>query len=630
MINGKINYMPVESVVQMLSGMGSDNIEKIELITTPPANFDAEGNAGFINIVLRENQNLGFNGNASVTAGYGNGEMGNANLNFNYRKNKLNFFGSYSYTLDAQYQEVLNRRETNFQGDQSFSRAFTERYPHERVHTVRTGVDFKLGSKTTLGLLAAGYDNKWTMEADNVASTITNGMFVDSLTLKNNERNQWKHIMGNVNLEHKLNDGEKLTLNLDRLYYIDENPNTYDINYFDVNGNLFDSEETRSDKTTPIDIYVAQLDYEKSHSDFLSMQAGLKAALSEFNNDVSVEIFENNQWNTIERFTNVSDLSELRLMAYVSFDYKLDQNNSFKIGLRYEHTDSELNTVKEGTVVDREFGNLFPTVYYSKTINDNQSVALSYNKRITRPTFNDMAPFAIFIDPSLYFFGNAGLQPSISDNIKLDYRLSSVYLSLQYSKEDSTIARFQDFVDPETNEQSFRPTNLSSVDQFSASLSFPIRVTRHWEMQNNIIATYTDIQSYYEEELVTIDNFNYNINSTQSFLLGGGYSMELNGFYRSDNLWGRSTLEAFYGITYGFQKKFDNGSVLRFNVRDVFNSIEWAGGTDLPDQGFSTYGIWDFSNTTFSIGYSMSFGNSEAKAFRKRTTGSEEEQNRVN
>ena len=88
MINGKVSYQPSSSILQMLEGMAADNIEQIELITTPPSNFDAEGNAGFINIVLKSNPDMGLKGNLSAMAGYGNGPTGSTNLNINYRRYK--------------------------------------------------------------------------------------------------------------------------------------------------------------------------------------------------------------------------------------------------------------------------------------------------------------------------------------------------------------------------------------------------------------------------------------------------------------------------------------------------------------------------------------------------------------
>ena len=105
MMNGKLSYMPTSSLVQLLEGMSSDNIESIELITTPPANFDAEGNAGYINIVLKQNTDTGLNGSYSLSGGVGNGTTTSDNINFNYRKNKINFFGNYSFLRIQQGQK---------------------------------------------------------------------------------------------------------------------------------------------------------------------------------------------------------------------------------------------------------------------------------------------------------------------------------------------------------------------------------------------------------------------------------------------------------------------------------------------------------------------------------------------
>ncbi|MDQ3276785.1 MAG: TonB-dependent receptor, partial [Bacteroidota bacterium] len=96
MINGKINRMPISSLVQMLASMPSDNVERVEVITTPPANFDAEGNAGYVNIVLKRNLQFGTNGSYSLTAGYSRGPITTASGNINYRKGRWNVYGNYA------------------------------------------------------------------------------------------------------------------------------------------------------------------------------------------------------------------------------------------------------------------------------------------------------------------------------------------------------------------------------------------------------------------------------------------------------------------------------------------------------------------------------------------------------
>lgn len=134
MINGKESYVPTSSLIQMLDGMSADNIESIELITTPPANFDAEGNAGFINIVLKKRTDLGLNGSYSLSGGYGEGAVTSDNINFNYRKNKINLFGSYSFSLDNRKQLFTTSREYMKDNNLLGSSTISNRDPSQRNH----------------------------------------------------------------------------------------------------------------------------------------------------------------------------------------------------------------------------------------------------------------------------------------------------------------------------------------------------------------------------------------------------------------------------------------------------------------------------------------------------------------
>ncbi|NNE15089.1 MAG: TonB-dependent receptor, partial [Saprospiraceae bacterium] len=541
MINGKLTYQPVESIIQMLEGMPSDNIESIEIITTPPANFDAEGNAGFINIILKERTDMGLNGNWSASVGYGRGETASANLGLNYRKDKLNIFSNYSYTRMAQEQFFYNYRKVDFENTITESEVSTNREPNENNHNIRLGLDYELSDNTIVGLLFGAYNNRWAMDANNFGMTTINNTLDSRLSLVNDEVNEWKHFMSNINIEQKIGSSGKLNLNLDYLLYEDDNPTNYTTEFFDADDVLLKLEETRSRKLTPINIKVAQVDYSNTINENINFLTGFKIASSEFTNDVSVEIKENNEWNFIDQFTNESDLKENILAAFASVDFKIKDNNTFKAGLRYEHTDSKLNTIKEGSVVDRQFGALFPSVFYSRKINDEQSLNLSYSRRITRPTFNDMAPFAIFLDPNTFFFGNASLQPAIANNYKVDYRLNSYMLSVQYSKEDSTISRFQDRVTLNTNQQAYEPVNLSNTENISANLSVPVYIGNNWTMQNNFLFLWSQTESYYDDDLIKLSNKSYNISTTQTWLLENDFSLELNAFYNSPSISGRST-----------------------------------------------------------------------------------------
>ncbi|MDQ3536117.1 MAG: TonB-dependent receptor, partial [Bacteroidota bacterium] len=118
MINGKISQIPLEATIQMLEGMNADNIEKIELITTPPAKYEAEGDAGLINIVVKQQTDAGPNGNLSLFTGYGRKEKYGGNINFNSRSKKVNLYGDYSFNNDVTEQLWTADRIVNVAGDQ--------------------------------------------------------------------------------------------------------------------------------------------------------------------------------------------------------------------------------------------------------------------------------------------------------------------------------------------------------------------------------------------------------------------------------------------------------------------------------------------------------------------------------
>jgi len=268
MIDGKQTYMPASSLVQLLQSMNANNIETIELITTPPANFDAEGNAGFINIVLKERTDFGLNGSYSLSFGTGNGSTTSDNINFNFRKNKVNLFGSYSFQRDAQGQ--LFEFDRNFFDGNENSIAITtksNRDPVQRNHTIRMGLDYQVSDKTAIGLLLWGNDNKWTMDAINQSRESENEVPRAFVELLNTERNQLAHLGSNFNIKHDFKEDAYISMDFGYLKYRFENPTVYRNRFFDGTKALLREELTQSDKTTPINLTVGKLDYSSKISD---------------------------------------------------------------------------------------------------------------------------------------------------------------------------------------------------------------------------------------------------------------------------------------------------------------------------------------------------------------------------
>ncbi len=635
MINGKQSYMPASSLVQLLEGMSANNVETIELITTPPANFDAEGNAGFINIVLKEQTDVGLNGSYSLSAGVGNGSTTSDNINFNYRQNRLNFFGNYSFLRNAQGQLfTFDRSFIDGNGIPVNLATGSERDPIQRNHNIRTGLDYQISKKTIIGVLLWANDNKWTMDAVNQSRETENGMPSSFVELLNTERNQLQHFGSNINVKHDFKKDGFVSFDLDYLKYRLENPTVYTNSFFDGNNNFLREELTSSDKTTPINIIVGKTDYSNRISDKISLDMGLKGAFSNFDNDVSVGTFQGQNFVEDPDLTDVSTLKERILAGYGSLEYTISDKTSAQLGLRFEHTDSELVSEKQGKVVDRAFGELFPTVYIAHKVNDTLSFNLSYSRRITRPTFNDMAPFVIFVDPTTFFAGNPAVQPAISKSGKFDLNYRSAILSAQYSVEDGTISRFNSRFDEENERLIFGASNMDQTQTFSLTFGVPITFTNWWKMQNNLIYLNTKVTNTIAGSQFTLEQNTFNINSTQSFTMAKNLTSEINVNYSSPSIIsfiGTAVLEEYYSINLGIQKKFSaKWGTLGFKVNDLFDSIIWTVETNIPEQNLNTLNSFDFSNRTFVLTYSNSFGNSKLKSARKRGTGAEEEKSRVN
>jgi len=437
------------------------------------------------------------------------------------------------------------------------------------------------------------------MDAINTSDTKINNQKDTSISITNDELNQWKHGMINTNISHKTEHSGDFSINVDFLTYDNKNPNNYLNTYNNGNNELVRNEKTRSGKHTIIKILPVQLDHQISINSKLSLESGAKMVMSTFTNDVEVANLNQNQWVSDDEFTANYRLKENIYAAYSSFSYSPSNNNVFKAGLRYEHTSSNLGTEKTANIVDRKYGQFFPTLYWSHTINANQSFNLSYNRRINRPTFNNLAPFLIFIDPNTFISGNAALQPSIADGIKADFVYKSYAFSVGYTHEDNTISDFQPDINTQSNKQYFIAQNLHKTQTLNSTISLPVSITSWWFAQTNINGTWQQVQGDYKESKVTLSQFNYNISGFQSFTIVKDFNFECSGFFQSPSLMGISKGKSFGMLNLGIQKKFDN-STLKFGVDDIFSSMRWTTIIDLPAENIYSNNFLQFSRRNYS------------------------------
>lgn len=632
LINGKFNRLPMDAVIQLLRGMNSANIEKIELITNPDAKYPAEGTAGIINIILKKNIEEGTNGSFSITGGYGRKEKSAANINLNHRKRKWNLYGDYSYDRNHTAQLIAGDRRVIYEGQSIETLTNNQRDPIILSHNARLGLDYQLSPKTVIGALISANSLKWKMDALADVRIFKSIEMDTSILMHTSEINHTRNLSGNLNLNHQFDSTQAINLDVDYIYQHNRNPTDYSAAFSDEQGVTLRNDLFKSGKITPLRIFVAKMDYSKNFGKKFKWESGLKANLNRFNNHIRIESLKRDEWLTDPSLSGDFTLKEDILAAYSSMSIELNPKTKLNAGLRYEHTRTHLSSLEESDILNRNYGNLFPSAFLSHEINKNNSFQFAYSRRITRPTFKDLAPFLIFLDPYSFVSGNAALLPALSHSLKAEYLYKDLIFALQYSHDTDVIFFAQPQIDPASNRSYAYPENIKSQDTYSLIISLPVEFTKWWTSQNNININHLTMVADYLEEPVSLEQFNFQIKTTQNIFLPKNFSFELSVLYNSPVYMGLNRWKAYGSVNLGLQKKFENNrGELSLNVSDLFWTDIWRFSTYIPEQNLDTNVKLVFSEPrVIKLTYSRNFGNNILKKSRSRSTGSEEEKRRVN
>jgi hypothetical protein len=495
------------------------------------------------------------------------------------------------------------------------------------------GADYTLGPRTTLSGLVSGFSNKLILQEGGHSDTWLNGQLITAIAVKHGEVNHWRHLMGNLNFRHSFNQGQQVSLDLDYLYYDNNNPHAY-TNRYSPGGEITDWQEQLSvGKQTPIRLWVGKADYLKNFGSKTKLEAGLKATLSQLDNDVLVSRLQEGEWIGDPEYTAQMDMREDIGAAYANLSHQLSPKTKLQAGLRYEYTRTDVGTPEAPQLIRRRYGYFFPSVFLSRDLSKGSSVQASYGRRITRPTYNNLAPFVYFSDPNTFYSGNISLQAAITDAWQATYRFKESYLlSLGYSYDKHPIIRWQVHVDPQTNKQYARAENLENAQTYSLTFSFPVRITHWWQMQYTLLGIWQRNRTTYEGAPVQVQAGNGRINFTQTFTLPHDFTLELTGFYQSRSLMGIAYMKALGTFNPGLQKKLKKeAGTLRLTVDDVFWTMRFQMINDQPALHLNQRFRGLFSEPRIvRLTYSRNFGNKHVKAATRHGTGSEEERKRVN
>ncbi|GAB3989490.1 outer membrane beta-barrel family protein [Spirosoma daeguense] len=632
MMNGKLTRLPIATVVQMLEGMSANDIDKIELITTPPARYDAEGDAGIINIITKKNLSYGTNGTLSATLGYGYYERPAATLNLNHRREKLNLYGTYSYSRNRSWGLQRFDRIVQQSSQTLFTNAESDRVQTITNQTAKLGFDYTLSPQTTLNGLVSGFQNEYAItDVPNKATTFVNNVLTKQSNLINTELSQWRHLLFNLNLRHVFKNKQEWSIDLDRLYYHNDDPNAYVSTNQDFITGIQQEERIRISKKTPIQMWVLKTDFLTPLPTKGRLETGLKVTTTRLDNTVALDRLSDGLWQPDTFYSQHYLLAEKILAGYASLNQPLSAKTTLQAGFRYEHTHTNIYKPEGQNLVNWQYGNLFPSVFLSHKLAKNHTANLAYSRRITRPSYNDIAPFVSFIDLSTYSSGNPLLRPTISDAIQGSYTYKDSYVfTAKYSYDQNVIAGFQPHVDAKTNQIFYYAENIDRRQTLSLSASLPWQITRWWKNQNNLTGYWQNVTTQYQGTPVSQTVWNAQLNSSHTFTLPNKFTAELTGFYVSPSTFGLYESKAYGQLTIGVQKVLpkDQGT-LRLSMSDIFWTNIGRYTSTIPALNINTTVTFRSEPRVIRLTYNRSFGSKTVKAAKNRSTGSEEERTRL-
>lgn len=623
MINGKMSRLPMDAVVQMLNGMNAENIERIELITTPPSRYEAEGDAGIINIVMKQSADLGTNGSASVFTGYGRDVKYGGSLNMNNRSKKLNVYGDLSTRQDYSVMYWDTHWSAPVNGETKETISNNVRPSYDGATSGNIGAEWQVGKKTSLGGSFGVFDSKWDMDADaNITQNVDQSLS-SSVKMNTIEVHDWRQYLGNVNLTQRFGDSWDMTWNVDHIDYAGNNPTTYEQEYFDPNGSPTSTEYLRSLKNTSINIWTSSLDVTGKLNEKISIEFGGRGSFWKLKNDIVVGKFEDPEWVTDPELTVYASMNENILAGYASTSIKPTSKLDIMMGIRYEHTVTNIDTDEQPNAVDRNYGKWFPTLFMNQKINENNSFVLSYSRRISRPSFFQLAPFVIFNDPNNFYSGNISLLPSFTDAVKAEYRYKTFLVSLLYSYDENAITLFQ----PQVNEEGKQVNTAQNLDYrktLGLVVTFPIQLTKWWEIQVNATGSQSSLRANYLDSPIELSMGSFTANAIQKFTITKSITAELTASYNSKQYFGVIELEAFGSLDIGLEKRFANSS-LRLSYTDLFKTFKYHFNTYIESENLHSKTDIDWETTKFTVTYMLNFGNGILKGANKKSSSSEEQ-----
>ena len=580
-INDRKVYLNTEELQQLLEGFSAVNVKSVEVITNPPAKYDAEGGA-ILNIITSKNIAVGYKGGLNASFAYSEEPKYSFGTSQYYKTDWLNAFVNYNYNTRTDFKEDDGEIEF-FNTDGSTDEFWFNNFKKEtktNSHSINTILDFTLNSNNSLSLSA---NILLTPKADSDIDGLTNisnpqGQMESYYTTDSELFEDRDNILLNANYTSKLNDkGASFSAIANAIFYDNETGQQLMTQYFEAPSTLSGENSFTTDAFQSTDIFTGQVDFSLPLSN-MSLETGAKYSGIRSESGLSYYDTNNGASNYIDALSDIFDYNENIYAAYVSMN-KDWEKWSLKVGLRGEMTNVDGSSKDLGNVNTQEYFELFPTTYLTYSPGDSHYFSLQYSRRIARPRFESLNPYRYFLNENNVKEGNPNLKPGISNRIQGSYTFKNkLTFDLYWERTNNSSAALA-FQDNEAKVLRTVNDNLEMDQQYSLDISYYNYIKDWWYL--SIYSSFFYMQADFvalesDNQIVTNDVVSTYMSVSNYFTLSkdGTFSGDLSLSYLPKYISGSYQFdEPQYNVSFGLRKSFYDGRlVATMNVEDLFNT----------------------------------------------------------
>ena len=597
LIDGRPSALVGINGADALRQIPAEAIEKVEVITSPSARYDAEGTAGILNIILRKNKLVGFNGSLQFDAGYP--ERYGSALNANWRTAKWNLFTNTGFRYRAAPGNAFSDTQ-NFLSNAQNARVIEQRRFGRLSRSLFTsfGAEYYINKNSSIiGNIIINSGNDDDVNTNSIDRYDANGGLNEATFRTENESEDEQRVQYTLDYVNNF-DGKGRKLSINTQYSTETEDILNDITEVETQANqLNDLEQVMEDQNE--ERFLLQADYVHPVGENIQYEAGYRGNYRDIFNSFFLaerQVFPNGPLVPDAGLNNSFNYKEFVNAAYFQYGQQFNKI-SLLAGLRYEYTSVEIEQQTSTSISNNNYGNLFPTINLGYELKDGESFTLGYNRRIRRPRGRFLNPFPSRSSESNIFSGNVNLNPVITDALDLGYlkrwKKFTLSTSIYYNKSDES----WEFIQENTGDLTDNgdpilrrfPINLSLEERVGFEFTLNYRPFKRWSINSdfNLFHTTTD-GDYVDPKTNSTTNFDFEntaffIRLNQKITLPAKIDLQINTNYRGASQNAQSTNEGIFTMNIAASKDiFKEKASLSLNVSDVFNGRKRMSTIVLP------------------------------------------------